>query len=85
MPIDNLKVDELYNFAIERCSFLMEDSKYRKIILSDDDLKITLAKGYFQGFYEALQMINAQTRKKTSSSPKLSLKLIRKFGFDSTK
>ena len=68
MPENNLGIDELYNFAVERCSFLMENSKYRKIILSDNDLKITLAKGYFQGFYEALQMINDLTRENSGAS-----------------
>jgi len=51
-------INELYDFAKERCSFLMANSKYRKIILADHDLKIILAKGYLQGFYEALQVIN---------------------------
>ncbi len=60
MPENNSGINELYSFAIERCSFLMENSKYRNIILADEDRKITLAKGYFQGFYEALQMIDAQ-------------------------
>jgi hypothetical protein len=55
-------INELYDFAIERCSFLMKDSKYQEIILADDDREMTLAKGYFQGFYEALQMINSQIR-----------------------
>ena len=59
---NSVTVNELYNFAIERCSFLMEDSKYREIILTDDDREMTLAKGYFQGFYEALQMIHSQIR-----------------------
>jgi hypothetical protein len=66
MPGNNLDINELYSFAIERCSFLMENSKYRENILADDDRIITLAKGYFQGFYEALQMINAQMEKPSS-------------------
>ena len=69
MQVKNkIAINELYSFAIERCSFLMEDSRYRKIILVDDDRIIILAKGYFQGFYEALQMIEAQTGEKSSSS-----------------
>lgn len=40
------------------CAFLMEDIKYKNIILADDDRTIILAKGYFQGFYEALHMLN---------------------------
>ena len=65
IPENNSGIDELYSFANERCSLLMEDSKYRNIILADGDRKITLSKGYFQGFYEALQMINTQMREKT--------------------
>ena len=62
MPENNSGINKLYSFAIERCSFLMEDSKYMNIILTEDDQTIILAKGYFQGFYEALQMIDAQIR-----------------------
>jgi hypothetical protein len=72
MPENNLDINALYSFAIERCSFLMENSKYRENILADDDRIITLAKGYFQGFYEALQMINAH-RRNSSASPSQSL------------
>ena len=54
----NQGINELYNFAKERCSFMMKNSKYRKIILAEHDPKIILAKGYFQGFYEVLQVIN---------------------------
>jgi len=56
------KIDELYSLAVKRCAFLMQNRKYRKIILANNDPKIILAKGYFQGFYEALQMINAQIK-----------------------
>ena len=52
------EIKELYKLAIERCSYLMENPKYRKIILAEHDQIIILAKGYFQGFYEALQLIN---------------------------
>jgi hypothetical protein len=54
MPENNIAIEELYNFAIERCSSLMEDNKYREIILADNNREMILAKGYFQGFYEAL-------------------------------
>ncbi len=62
MPENYSGINALYSFAIERCSFLMEDSKYRNIILTDDDRTMILAKGYFQGFYEAIQMVNSQKR-----------------------
>lgn len=62
MPENNFGIDELFNLAIERCSLLMENTKVREIILSDDDHTVTLAKGYFQGFYEAMQMVNTQIK-----------------------
>lgn len=59
---NNSGIGELYNFALERCSFLMENDTYGKIIVADDEREITLAKGYFLGFYEAMQMIGDQMK-----------------------
>jgi hypothetical protein len=50
MSENSVTINELYNFAIERCSFLMEGSKYREIILMDDDREMTLAKDIFRDF-----------------------------------
>ena len=56
------EIIELYKIAKERCSFLMTNHRYRKIILSDPNQEITLAKGYFQGCYEILLMVKSQIK-----------------------
>lgn len=53
-------LNALYLIATERCSFLMEDDKYREIILAADNREEVLVKGYFQGYYEALKVVDSR-------------------------